>query len=305
MSFELPLDLPFELFKKNKITESWDRYVLDAYKKNQNFSDIIDGNKTLKQMPKPRSRKEVAKTILSSGEQPNLFAQRFATKSVLGDVGEAITELLLPSDYADVNQSGYDVKYEGALIEVKTTASNSVSMSSVQFSRADYLLVHRYSERSGCYQQSYLIPMVLSRLVKHPRADNRNVSFNLDVEKWITHFSILPKRLVDFFFLRGAYLGKKPFRFVNQILKPGTYIKNFKMYPSICRENGVLEVDSLFVQEMKCECWRWELRFAYFHYAYGNLVGNFNWGFDKEEVEAIDFIGFSPRLVNGLWGKCT
>ncbi|MGR5448073.1 hypothetical protein ACPV47_24540 [Vibrio jasicida] len=312
MSFELPFDLPFGLFKKNKIKESWDEHVLDVYKKNQNFADIINSNKTLKKMPKPRSRKEVAKTILSSGEQPNLFAQRFAAKHVLGDVGEAITELLLPSDHADVNQSGYDVKYKGALIEVKTTSSDSVSMSPSQFSRADYLLVHRYLDRNGYYQQSYLIPVVLAKLVKHPKTSSRNVTFNLDKEKWIIHFSILPKRLVEYFNLREAYLNLREthlnqtsYHVINKILKPGTYIRNFKMYPSISRSSGVLEVDSLFVQEVRCECWRWELRFAYFQYAFERLVGNFEWGFDKTKVESVDFIGFNPQLENELWVKCT
>ncbi|PME31224.1 hypothetical protein BCV39_22485 [Vibrio sp. 10N.286.55.E10] len=305
MSFELPFDLPFGLFKKNKIKESWDEHVLHAYKQNQNFDDIIDSNKTLKEMPKPRSRKEVAKTILSSGEQPNLFAQRFASKHVLGDVGEAITELLLPSNYADVNQSGYDVKYQGALIEVKTTVSDRVSMSPSQFSRADYLLVHRYLERNGYYQQSYLIPVVLAKLVKHPKTSNQNVTFNLDKEKWIPHFSILPKRLVDYFNLREAYLNQKSHHVINKILNPGAYIQNFKMYPSISRSSGVLEVDSLFFQEARCECWRWELRFAYFQYAFERLVGDFEWGFDKTKVEGIDFIGFNPKLENNSWVKCT
>ncbi|KJG16631.1 hypothetical protein UB37_19930 [Photobacterium iliopiscarium] len=300
----MSVELPFELFKKNKITQAWDQYVLEAYKNNRNFNDIIDGHETLKEMPTPRSRKEVAKVILASGQEPALFAQRFNSKQVMGDVGEAITELLLPSEQLSVNFSGADVIYQEALIEVKSTASDRVSMSGVQFKNADYLLIHRYHGKKGNYLWSYLIPMKLAKLVKHPANQDRNVTFNIDKENWIEKFGISPLRIVDYFRLRGAYLGLENIIHINQILNPGFHIRNFKLYKSIFKDQGCLEVDSLFVMYRDCECWKWEHRFAYYQYSFSNLFGSFSWHFNKESVARLPSIGFKPILVDNMWQRC-
>ncbi len=298
-----PLSLPFDYFKKNKISQSWDIYVQEQYQREQNFDVLIAANADLKVLAKPRARKEVAKSLLADGVQPDLFAQKFDINFVLGDVGEAISELLLPPDtLAQVNQPGWDVSFQGAAIEVKTTSKHKVSMSGKQFSDADYLLIHRFSCESGLYSQSYLIPMVLARIVKSRIDAMQRVSFNLDKEGWIKHFSISPRRLVAYFDLRTAYLQPDDVA-INTMMTAEKITYNPQRYPTFRTELNLLSVASLFVQSADCECWKWEQRFAYFQYhdKHDNKASAPDWFFDQQAIAKMNWIGWQPLQIQNLW----
>ena len=172
--------LPFGLLLSNKLEKPWDSYVVGQLEKTKNFDDIIKGHPDLADMPKVAARKEVAKSIYAAGLQPDLLAQRFDAKPVMGSVGEALTELLLPGEEVSVNNPGYDISYNGNYIEVKSTVGYRAKLSNVQYQHSHFLIMHRFHKILGGYYNSYLIPFDVIRLHKPERTSNVTIDVKKD-----------------------------------------------------------------------------------------------------------------------------
>jgi hypothetical protein len=242
--------LPFELLRSNKQEKPWDSYVAEQSKKIKNFDDIIKGHLDLADMPKVAARKEVAKSIYAIGQQPDLLAQRFDPKPVMGSVGEALTELLLPGDEVSVNNPGYDVNYNGNYIEVKSTIGYRAKLSNVQYQQAHFLIMHRFHRVLGHYYNSYLIPVDVIRLNKPERTSNVTIDVKKDV--WARGLTITPDRIVAFFQL---------------VEKFSTENRAFQS----CNEcsHKILTVSGISISALadtckKCTWKNWEERYAYY-----------------------------------------
>lgn len=189
--------LPFHIFLKNKPTKPWDDYIKKNIVEIKTFDELIEGNIFLRNLKKPDAWKEVAKTLLALGIEPALIGQGFDINSIMGSVGEALTELLLPGDDIPINNKGHDINHKGNYIEVKSTVTKKVKMSNAQYRQADYLIMHRYHKKSGNYYNSYLIPIRVLQNYK-PNREN-SVSVDLEVDKWARNLIITPQRLIAFF----------------------------------------------------------------------------------------------------------
>ena len=239
--------IPFDILNKNKIPKSWDVYVAEKIKVTKNFSEIIGGHECLSQLPKPLARKEVAKVIYSLGLQPNLLSQKFEIKDVMGSVGEALTELLLPDIDVGVNNTGYDVEYCGNYIEVKSTITDKALLSNVQYRKANYLIVHKFNKDSGLFSSSSLVPLELLTAFKPNRT--KSVSVSTKTDEWARGLKITLVRILKYF------ENKRKFNISEIICE--------KCHP-IITINGGVDMKKLSVPCKGC-CWGdWETRYAYY-----------------------------------------
>lgn len=242
--------LPFGLLLSNKLEKPWDSYVVGQLEKTKNFDDIIKGHPDLADMPKVAARKEVAKSIYAAGLQPDLLAQRFDAKPVMGSVGEALTELLLPGEEVSVNNPGYDISYNGNYIEVKSTVGYRAKLSNVQYQQAHFLIMHRFHKILGGYYNSYLIPFDVIRLHKPERTSN--VTIDVRKDEWARGLTITPDRLVTFFKLVGTYpVEARPFQSCDECSHKILTVSgvNVSALADICK---------------KCIWRHWEERYAYY-----------------------------------------
>lgn len=242
--------LPFELLRSNKWEKPWDSYVAEQLKLTGNFDDIIKGHPDLADMPKVAARKEVAKSIYAAGKQPDLLAQRFDPKTVMGSVGEALTELLLPGEEVPVNNPGYDVSYNGNYIEVKSTVGSRVKLSNVQYRQAHFLIMHRFHRELGSYYNSYLIPVDIIRWHKPDKTTNVTVDIRKDV--WARELTITPDRIVSFY------------KLINEYAVEG---RGFKHCDGC--SNKILTTEGINISAITDPCkncvWdKWEKRYAYY-----------------------------------------
>lgn len=189
--------LPFHVFLKNKPIKPWDDYIKKNIAEKKTFEDLIEGNIFLRALKKPDAWKEVAKAFFALGVEPELIGQGFDINSIMGSVGEALTELLLPGDDTPINNKGHDISHKGNYIEVKSTVTKKVKMSNAQYRQADYLIMHRFYKSTGYYYSSYLIPIRVLHNYKPNR--EQSVSVDLEVDKWARNLIITPQRLIAFF----------------------------------------------------------------------------------------------------------
>ncbi|EKO3386804.1 hypothetical protein OMA36_003096 [Vibrio fluvialis] len=244
--------IPFDLLIKNRISREWDDHVIKKLETTEEFDAIIDSHDLLSKMAKPMARKEIAKVIFSTGKEPNLLAQKFAIKEILGSVGEALTELLLPGDDVEVNNKGYDVNYCGNYIEVKSTITEKAKMSSVQYETADYLIVHKYEKNSGKYNVSLLVPLKVLHEFKPNRSNTVSVSTKTD--EWSRSLYITLNRIHDFFQIENNVNNHETCN------KCHGYIEN----------NGVVSFRALVEPCYECKFKYWELRYLYYINKYHN-----------------------------------
>ncbi|WP_348709039.1 hypothetical protein [uncultured Pseudoalteromonas sp.] len=245
--------IPFDVLKKNKIPQLWDAYIINQLETNENFDEIIKGNDLLSRMAVPAARKEIAKTIYSRGLQPNLIKQKFVIKEVMGSVGEALTELLLPDKDVSVNNTGYDVDYCGNYIEVKSTVTDKALMSNIQYRTANYLIVHKFDKSTGKYCSSLLAPLPLIHSFK-PKRD-KSVSVSTKTDSWARGLKITLTRILLYF-----EKDKKV---------------SVECNKNICRRchssilvDGEVKLQKLAVSCKGCSWENWEDRYFYYYYKF-------------------------------------
>lgn len=245
--------IPFDVLIKNKIPQLWDAYIINQLETNENFDEIIKGNDLLSCMAVPAARKEVAKTIYSRGLQPNLIKQKFVIKEVMGSVGEALTELLLPDKDVSVNNSGYDVDYCGNYIEVKSTVVDKALMSNIQYRTANYLIIHKFDKSTGKYCSSLLAPLPLIHSFKPNR--DKSVSVSTKTDSWARGLKITLTRILLYF-----EKDKK------------VSVEHNK---NICRRchssilvGGKVKIRELAVSCKGCSWDSWEDRYFYYYYKF-------------------------------------
>ena len=242
-------EIPFETLKRNKVPKPWDLYVIEKIRFTENFDKIIEGHGLLKSMAMPAARKEVAKSIYSNNREPNLLDQKFKIKEVMGSVGEALTELLLPGIDVSVNNGGFDVNFCGNYIEVKSTVEQKVTLSNIQYEIADYLIVHKFHKETGKYYSSLLVPLFVLRAFKPDR--NRSVSVSTQTDVWARGLNITLERIVAYFYsLKNIHVGCT--------MSPCT-----KCHPVIMAQ-GKLDVKYLTLTCKGCAWENWESRCIYY-----------------------------------------
>ncbi|SHF97102.1 hypothetical protein [Vibrio gazogenes] len=246
-------NIPFDVLTRNKIPKPWDDYVIRELEKTKNFSDIISGHEILSRMATPSARKEVAKTIYSIGEQPDLTKQKFEIKEVMGSVGEELTELLLPDKDVGVNNSGYDVDFCGNYIEVKSTVKEKALMSSIQYLNANYLLVHKFDKDTGQYCSSLLAPLSVVHFFKLDR--KKSVSVSTKTDKWARNLKITLHRVILFFYNTRSTSTNRD----SEVCK--------KCHSSIL-VNGEVQLGELTNPCKDCFWKNWESRYQYYYYRY-------------------------------------
>lgn len=245
--------IPFEVLQRNKIPKPWDAYVTRKLETTENFSEIISGHEILSFMATPSARKEVAKTIYAIGKQPDLTKQKFEIKEIMGSVGEALTELLLPDNDVGVNNPGYDVDYCGNYIEVKSTVKEKVLMSNIQYLNADYLLVHKFNKDTGYYCSSLLAPLPVVHFFKPERT--KSVSVSTKTDKWARNLQISLHRVISYF---------------NNTRCRSTICSSEvcpKCHSSIFL-NGKVQLGELTKPCTSCAWKNWEDRYQYYYYNY-------------------------------------
>lgn len=245
--------IPFNVLKKNKIPQLWDAYIINQLETNENFDEIIKGNDLLSSMAVPAARKEVAKTIYSRGLQPNLIKQKFVIKEVMGSVGEALTELLLPDKDVSVNNSGYDVDYCGNYIEVKSTVTDKALMSNIQYRTANYLIVHKFDKSTGKYCSSLLAPLPLIHSFKPQR--DKSVSVSTKTDAWARGLKITLPRILSYF----GKDKKVSFEHDNNVCQ--------RCHSSILVD-GKIKLQELAVSCKSCSWDNWEDRYFYYYYKF-------------------------------------
>ncbi|WP_332767075.1 hypothetical protein [Pseudomonas koreensis] len=243
------LGLPFAFLAKNKRVQPWDEHVRICVKNEVRFDKIIQGDERLRLMKLPVAWKEVAKSIFALGREPELIGQGFDIKGVMGAVGEALTELLLPGEEGTVNSMGHDAIYKGNYIEVKSTVARKVTMSNPQYRGADYLVMHRFHKETGRYYNTYLIPMNLLRFFKFDRV--RSVSVDLAVDTWARALSITLERLVIFF------------KLISNESTASNSPACSSCHAKVVRD-GVFRIQALVDLCVGCGWTSWELRYAYY-----------------------------------------
>lgn len=112
--------LPFGKFKKSRIASAVTNAILDSYKKDNRYYNIKNSVPELKSKPIPVAYKEISKVLYENEIEPPISKQGHESGTVLGATGEALTELILPPrEELPVNNKGYDLDHDTALIEIK------------------------------------------------------------------------------------------------------------------------------------------------------------------------------------------
>lgn len=250
-------NFPYKLLQENIVLLSFHMEVIESLKKTSDFDKIISSNKILSNMPIPDARKEVAKAIYATGRQPEINKNGHSTKEVMGSVGEALTELLIPGNYVAVNNAGYDVDYSGNYIEVKSTITEKVTMSNKQYLTADYLIVHRFNKDTNKHRSSLLVPLDIIHAFKPNR--KKSVSISTKTDEWARGFTITLPRIVRFF----------------NMLKTN---ENHPVKNGFCQfchseivKNNIVDFRALAVScDNNCVWGFWEERYFYYKYFYSS-----------------------------------
>lgn len=241
--------LPFHIFLKNKPIKPWDDYIKESIAETKSFEELIEGNVFLRNLKKPNAWKEVAKTFFALGVEPGLIGQGFDINSIMGSVGEALTELLLPGDEIPINNKGHDISYKGNYIEVKSTVTKKVTMSNSQYRQSDYLIMHRFHKKTGYYNKTYLIPIRVLSDYKPNR--EHSVSVDLEVDKWARNLFITPERLIEFF----KKITESPELKENKVC--------VECHARVVQQ-GLFDIRNLVESCVNCDCLLWEQRYAHY-----------------------------------------
>ncbi|WP_318486819.1 hypothetical protein [Photobacterium leiognathi] len=282
-------ELPYRLFKKNRVASAIDEAILENFQKDARYHVIRKNIPKLRSSPKPKAFKEISKVLYVNRIPPPISKQGHDTKAVLGATGEAFTELLLPAEEVEVNNAGYDLKFDASLIEVKSTVADRVSMSNVQYMQADYLVIHVYHEHSDDYRFTYLIPMRILRIIKGQKAGR--VTVNIYKETWVNLFKVTAIRLAQYFKIRRLYRTKD--------YKRITELRYKSLFDQQMSGNSV-SVISLFNLYRYCYSWKWEMRYAYYEYFYN---GRLTWDYTYNCLKDVYDIGLYAVYHDNQWKR--
>ncbi|SGZ09787.1 3-oxoacyl-[acyl-carrier-protein] synthase 2 [Moritella viscosa] len=285
-------NLPFRLMKRNRIALAIDKAILDNYEKTNKYHFIQKSIPELADKPKPTAYKYISKALYVNGIQPPISLQGHETKTVLGASGEALTELILPpEDELRSNNRGYDLDYDDAYIEVKSTVEDRVSLTNIQYLTANYVVIHVYNKYSDDYRFTYLIPLKILRAIKGTKSGN--VTINLYKEKWVRLFQVTLLRLSLFFKARQMYMHGN----ANSLVE----IRYKTLLNKDISLQGV-HVSSLFTRHTRCGSWKWERRYAYYEYFQNRHP---NWLYEHNCLANVYNLGLYAVYRDNMWKRRT
>lgn len=254
--------IPFHILKDNKTPKDWDSHVSNMEGKGELFRDIVDSDERLSKMSKPIAMKEVAKTIYSLGKEPRITDESCDFPMVMGCVGEALTELLLPGDSLKVNNKGFDIVHNGNYIEVKSTVTGTERekslLSHIQYKTADYLLVHKFFRETGKYASTLMVPLPILHAYKPNR--KASVSVSTKTDDWVRPLTISLLRILKFYKILDQHKTAKPDSEVCE-----------KCHGKIFSENNI-NLKALASPCHQCLWGFWEKRYAYYVINYSHLI---------------------------------
>ena len=254
--------LPSKLFRLNRVAKAVDDAIIEFYKKDNRYNFIQEKIPSLEQQPKPSAFKEISKVLYVNNIEPPISKQGHDTKLVLGATGEALTELLFsPKPDVKTNNRGFDINIDGCLIEVKSTVEESVSLSNVQYSTADYLIIHVFHKYNDSYLRSYMVPMSILRVIKGEKKGR--VSVNIDIEHWVKNFYITPIRISQYFKIRERYITGK-YRSIVQVIN--------RMHLDALIQSGHININAIFKMYSEFNSWKLEPHFAYYEYFFNKKL---------------------------------
>ncbi|ELA9293110.1 hypothetical protein QUO15_004580 [Vibrio parahaemolyticus] len=212
--------LPLEIFQRNHTYSELDSKFIAEYQKGDNMEEIAEKYSSELELGFIDSIKTIAKALYAQGIEPNLF-QEWGSSTIMGYVGEALTELVVPGTYIAPGNEGFDIEFNGELIEVKTSVKSKVSMSESQYEMANFLVAHRFHKRQG-YVTTFLYPVEVVQLYKQlPDGKRKLVSVDAEKDYWAEKYEISLKDLSKFFLHIEAYVSDGKFHQVvcNSCLK--------------------------------------------------------------------------------------
>ncbi|MCX9480303.1 hypothetical protein [Vibrio cholerae] len=281
--------LPFRKLKKNLVASAVEKAILDSFNKDERYHYIKKSVPELKSLSIPVAYKKISKVLYANEIEPPISKQGHESSTVLGSTGEALTELILPPrEELPVNNRGYDLDHDNALIEIKATVAESVALSNVQYYTAQYLVIHVYEKFSDKHRFAYLIPLKILRAIKGRKLGN--VSINLFKENWVDFFKVTFVRLSQFFQVRRMYLDGN----YNSLVK-------YRYRSLLDREvvsRGVY-VTSLFNHYEKCGSWKWERRYAYYEYYHNSI----HWHYQYNSLSNVYNLGLYAVYHDNRWKR--
>lgn len=204
--------LPIWLLERNHSYSEYDESILTAYnEESQSIEEIALANSQFLGNNQTDAIKKVAKILYANGIEP-ILKREWDSSKIMGYVGEALTELIVPGDYVAPGNKGFDIDSNGELIEVKTSISTKFSMSKHQYETANFLVTHRFHKERG-YIDTHFYPMEIVKYYKPlaGKKKRRTVSVDLVTDKWAKNYSISLKSLSKFFKYIEMYMKKELF----------------------------------------------------------------------------------------------
>ncbi|EGR0923794.1 hypothetical protein EIB96_14305 [Vibrio parahaemolyticus] len=220
--------IPFDIIRHNHKIQYFDQEILNLYVKDGlGIEDIARKYQYLSDFNIVDAIKMIAKIIYASGRQPDL-SREWDSPKIMGYVGEALTELIVPGESVPPSNKGYDIDTHGNYIEVKSTVVTKVTMSNAQYKMSDFLISHTFHKKDG-YVCSYLYPMDFIYYYKPNR--KHSVSVDLENDSWAKNYQIDLIGMYKFFYQIERYIVDNVFYQVvcNRCLDQCRYIENQKI----------------------------------------------------------------------------
>ncbi|WP_332405635.1 hypothetical protein [Vibrio metschnikovii] len=203
--------IPKNIIEINYRPTDYDEDILLEYQKNnKSIEKIASEYKKVLNIGLIDSIKTIAKVLYASGVEPQLYREWDSSK-IMGYVGEALTELIVPGEYVAPGNTGFDINFNGELVEVKTSIKAKVSMRKVQYKTASFLVAHRFHKNRG-YLSTHFYPMEIVQFYKPLLNRKRNVvSVDSEKDSWASKYEISLNSLSKFFMCVDAYLREEKF----------------------------------------------------------------------------------------------